>query len=72
MLGDVLDDLERHYRINFEVTDPGMLACELKADFENSSVDEVIETIEFTMGWDIDRNNEAFVITGNPCNNSEK
>ena len=71
-LGDVLSDLERHYEIKFEVTDPEMLECELKADFERSNKNEVIETIEFMMGWEIDLENDVYLITGNPCKNSEK
>jgi len=72
ILRDVLRDLERHYQISFEVADPAMLECGLKADFEQSSLQEVIETIEFTMGWAIEKEQEMFLITGNPCKNTEK
>jgi len=58
-LRDVLKDLERHYKINFEVTDPAMLDCDLKADFEDSSVEEVIETVEFIMGWEINQTSDC-------------
>jgi len=71
-LRDVLKDLERHYEIKFEVADPEMLECELMADFERSSKNEVIETIEFIMGWKIELENNRYVITGNPCKKSEK
>lgn len=68
----VLRDLERHYEIIFEVGNPEMLECVLKANFEDSSVDEVIETIEFTLGWDIENEDGVFRIAGNPCNNTNR
>jgi ferric-dicitrate binding protein FerR (iron transport regulator) len=71
-LTDVLTDLERHYHIKFEVADENMLDCELKADFDNTTVEEVIETIEFMMSWEITLDSDVYVITGNPCKNQEK
>ncbi len=71
-LSDVLRDLARHFRIEFKVADADMLDCDLKADFDSSSVEEVIETIEFMMGWDITQENDGYVITGKPCKNQEK
>jgi transmembrane sensor len=71
-LSDILRDLERHYRVGFEVADADMLDCYLKTDFVRSSIEEVIETIEFMMSWDITRENDVYVITGKPCKIQEK
>jgi len=68
-MGDVLSDLKEHYGNTFAVEDEQMLNCTLKADFANRGLDEIIETIEFTLNWQFIQNGSGYRISGTPCLN---
>ena len=67
-MSQALQDLQRHYGVAFMVEDSALLDCDLKSDFEDYSLERVIETIEFMFGWQLVEENDVFHITGEPCN----
>ena len=71
-LRSVINDLERHFHVQIETTEPGILNCEMKADFENATLADVLETIEFSLNSAITRENNTYLISGQPCNTAIK
>ncbi|MDX1409939.1 MAG: FecR domain-containing protein, partial [Saprospiraceae bacterium] len=56
-LTQVLRDLERHFHVAFVLANEGLGACEIKADFAAATLEEVLETIEFSLNSHIDFEN---------------
>ena len=71
-MSKALQDLQRHYSVAFMVEDSALLECDLKSDFENSSIEGVIETIEFMFGWQLVEENDVIHISGEPCNRNQE
>ena len=68
----VFADLERHFGETFTVTDSAMLSCDLRADFEGNTEMEVVESIAFMLGWTFERTDSGFVMTGDPCEQTNR
>lgn len=66
-LDHVIADIQRHYDIPLDAADPGLLMCELKADFENATLEEVLETLRFSLNLKIQKAGDTYVISGTPC-----
>jgi ferric-dicitrate binding protein FerR (iron transport regulator) len=70
-LDHVIRDLERHFAIEMEVADSALLACELKADFENARFADILETLAFSLNLQIDTTGTTYTIHGQPCMNTD-
>ncbi|MDX1479150.1 MAG: FecR domain-containing protein, partial [Saprospiraceae bacterium] len=71
-LSFVLADLERHFGVSFELDDPGLGSCELKADFDQATLEQVLETIAFSLNCKISQDNNVYRVAGTPCDNPTK
>lgn len=63
-LGDVVINFERYFNISFQFSDEQLKDCRYIGNFSNPSLEEVLTALEFTMDLQVDRNNEAYLISG--------
>lgn len=71
-MDQVFRDLERYYRVEFEFASDALSTCTLKADFEAAPIEDVIETIEFSLGWQLERKNDVYYVKGSSCENAKE
>jgi ferric-dicitrate binding protein FerR (iron transport regulator) len=71
-MDQVFRDLERYYRVEFEFEGDALSTCTLKADFEAAPIGDVIETIEFSLGWQLEQKNDVYYVKGSSCNNAKE
>ena len=65
-LDHVLRDIFRHYSVSV-YADSSLYICELKADFDNATLDNVLETLRFSLNLQITKSGESYIISGEPC-----
>ena len=70
-LEEVIQSLERHFDIQVDMYNEGLLACDLKADFDHNSREEIIQTIQFSLNCEILFEDNRYVISGHPCQIAE-
>ncbi|HLF64612.1 MAG TPA: FecR domain-containing protein [Saprospiraceae bacterium] len=66
-LDHVLSDISRHFSVPMQVSDSSLFVCELKADFENATLENVLETLRFSLNLQIDKSGESYIVSGEPC-----
>jgi len=66
-MGDVLNDLQRYYGVEFELENSDLSTCTLKADFEAAPIEDVIKTIEFSLSWQLQQKDDVYYVTGTSC-----
>jgi ferric-dicitrate binding protein FerR (iron transport regulator) len=66
-LDHVLTDLTRHFSVPIQVADSALFTCELKADFDNATLENVLETLRFSLNLDIDKSGDGYIVSGEPC-----
>lgn len=67
-LAEVFQALERYYKVKIEVTDPSIKSCEYTSDFENSQLNEVVESLSLGLGLDLKKNtSKHYVFSGKGC-----
>lgn len=66
-LDHVLTDLTRHFSVPIQVADSALYACELKADFENATLENVLETLRFSLNLKIEKSGNNYIVSGEPC-----
>jgi len=67
----VLRDLDRHFNVSFNLANGAMQGCELKANFNNSSIEDVINTIVFTLKCEITERDGTYYVSGPSCSTSD-
>jgi ferric-dicitrate binding protein FerR (iron transport regulator) len=65
-LDHVLADVSRHFLVDLRA-DPTLYSCELKADFYSASLDDIFETLRFSLNLNIEKADDTYVISGQPC-----
>lgn len=66
-LDHVLIDLTRHFSVPIQVADSALYACELKADFDNATLENVLETLRFSLNLQIEKSGNNYIVSGEPC-----
>jgi ferric-dicitrate binding protein FerR (iron transport regulator) len=69
-LKKVFSLLENYYNIKIKVNDKQIYNCKLSTTFSNNTIDEIIEVIAATFGFEFTKEKNIFTIKGNGC--SEK
>lgn len=64
----VLKDLEKQYKVNFKVERTTIEGCKITAKFEESTLNEILETLKIYFRWEIQQNNDTVTIMGVGCN----
>jgi ferric-dicitrate binding protein FerR (iron transport regulator) len=65
-LDHVIADISRHFSVPVQA-DSALYSCELKADFEHATLEDVLETLRFSLNLQIDTSGDGFLISGQPC-----
>lgn len=65
-LDHVIADIARHFSVAISA-DTSLYGCELYADFTHATLDNVLETLSFSLNLQIDKSGDNYVISGEPC-----
>jgi len=66
-MSKVIEAIERYYEVEIDA-DSKILKCELsKGRFENTTIDKVLETIDFALDFQSIKNGKKITITGEGC-----
>ncbi len=63
----VLKDLEKQYGVVFNVQQSTIEGCKITAKFEESSLDDILETLKIYFTWNIQQNGNTVTIKGKGC-----
>jgi ferric-dicitrate binding protein FerR (iron transport regulator) len=63
----VLKDLEKQYKVTFEVNPTTIEGCRITAKFEESTLNEILETLKIYFSWEIQQNKNTVTIKGKGC-----
>jgi transmembrane sensor len=67
-LEEVIPYLERHYKISIDISDPSMRKCRFSANFEQTHLSDVLQTLELALGTTVDRRiNGHYVLGSGTC-----
>ncbi|MDW7690442.1 FecR domain-containing protein [Flammeovirgaceae bacterium SG7u.111] len=67
-LGDVLPILERHYGVDFNVRNPSILNCQIKADFDSKPLSIILESLQFAGDWEFNTTDQKhYILHGHGC-----
>lgn len=66
-LNVVLKDLEKQYGVVFNVQQSTIEGCKITAKFEETSLDDILETLKIYFTWNIQKNGNTVTITGKGC-----
>lgn len=63
----VLKDLEKQYGVVFNVQQSTIDGCKITAKFEESTLDDILETLKIYFTWNIQQNGDTVTIRGKGC-----
>ena len=66
---EIASELERWYGVNIEFEDEQEDKCDLRLEFDNQSLEQVLQQLEAVAGIEADLNNDHVKITGIGCKN---
>ncbi len=69
-LGDVLEAVERHYKVELELQNPTIRNCRVTSSFEKASLEEVLQTLSLILNLEIEPaggSGAAFQLNGGSC-----
>ena len=67
-LSQVLEDLEKHFKVSFEVGNSSLQECHFTSSFENPELDRVVEVLEFALEVEVKRVDQIYTLSGSGCN----
>lgn len=68
ILKDIIPELERFYKIKFEVSNPKMLNCRFTGTFDNINLEQALKIIKFTLDASYKKSGNKYIIEGKGCN----
>lgn len=66
-LRDVLRDLEHYFHVPFEAEDPALLHCHFKATFQNATVEEILNAIDYSLHGRHAFQHGKYILSGQNC-----
>lgn len=66
-LQEILTVLESHFHTKFEIANPDILNCRFKGIFEKESLEDILNSISFSLELDIEIKNKVYYIDGLGC-----
>ncbi len=64
-IGMLMQDLKENYDAKIEVQNPMLLNCSYTGTFKNATPEKVLSILSITLGSQLEKKNNTFVITGN-------
>ena len=66
-LRDILPELERHYQVTIKPQNAELLNCRFTGTFDNFTLKEVLETIQFSLNASYEKSGTEYIIKGKGC-----
>ena len=66
-LKEVCAAMERHFGIKIEIKNPALELCSFNGVYGQPNVDDLVETLKFSMNVNIERQNNVYVVSGEGC-----
>lgn len=66
-LPQVVEQLERIYKVRVQLGNTRVAACRLTAEFDNEPIGTILDLIAETFGLQVERNAEGYVLIGDGC-----
>jgi len=63
--------LEEQYQVNFEVSDPEVLACRFTGIFDHESLDKIVKILSYSLDFTYELDDGKYFIKGKGCNQKE-
>jgi len=70
-LDEILSLLEEQYQVNFEVSDPEVLACRFTGIFDHESLDKIVKILSYSLDFTYELDDGKYFIKGKGCNQKE-
>ena len=64
---DVIETLSNHFNVNIKAEDSAFVNCKLTSEFENYSINEILEELEILFNLEIEIKDEMIILTGEEC-----
>lgn len=64
---EVVESLERYFKVNIEVPNAAVLNCHFTGDFRQPTLDQLIQVLEFGVGLNIKKDKDQYLFEGNGC-----
>lgn len=64
---EVIEKLERIYATQINVSNEGLLYCRITARINQSTIEETLEVLTSTFGWQYAKGKNSFVLSGESC-----
>ncbi|MCP4439072.1 MAG: DUF4974 domain-containing protein [Aureispira sp.] len=68
-INDVVNTLERHFDIDIQPTE-NILKCHFTGRFDEANLDEVLQTIAFSLDLQVDKDSDTIKLSGEGCQSS--
>lgn len=66
-MDEVIESLQRYFRINIEVNNEQILSCHFTGDFRQPSLKDILDVLEFTADLQVIKENDRYLMTGKGC-----
>jgi transmembrane sensor len=66
-LGNLISKLEDLYDVKIIARNPSVLNCRITVKFENKSIDYILRTLSKTLDFEVEKNANQYIITGEGC-----
>ncbi len=66
-LQEVVAQLERLYPVRITLAHEGLERCKLTADFDDETIEVILDVIAETFGLELERNVNGFLLDGSGC-----
>ena len=63
----LINDLEKYFHIDFEVTNPDILDCQFTGSFSDPTLQEVLEVLQASMDLIINQKEDLIILSGKGC-----
>lgn len=70
LMKQVIQDLERFYKVKIDVANESLLNCYFKGSFENRGLEEVLTVLSYSMGISYELSDQKYVLSGEGCGES--
>ena len=66
-LSEVVQTIERLYEVEIELANPGLAKCPLVGKYDNPTLEDLLEAIEFSLELEVENKDGVYRLTGEAC-----
>jgi transmembrane sensor len=66
-LSEVLETIRQVYQVEIQMETPSLAHCQLRVEFENSSIEEVMAVIALTLELEVRKEDAIYILSGKGC-----